>query len=145
MVKKIALKETQAPYSLSLDESQLAEGPVILEREGQPVAAVIPIAEYERFRAWKEEQAWRRKHKEHLQALRAEREAFLRLKPQLLKTHKGLFVAIHHGEVVDCDADNQELAKRVMTRFKDEVVYIHEVSEEPRVLELPSPELVRNA
>lgn len=26
MVKKIALKETQAPYSLSLDESQLMEG-----------------------------------------------------------------------------------------------------------------------
>jgi len=80
MVKRIALKETQALYSLSLDEAQLAEGPLILERQGQPVAAVIPIAEYERFRTWEGEQDGQRKREEQLRILDRERAAFLSLR-----------------------------------------------------------------
>ena len=39
--------------------------------------------------------------------------AFERMRPELLKTHRGLFVAIHHGAVFDSDADEWALAARI--------------------------------
>ena len=43
----------------------------------------------------------------------------------LLKTHKGKFVAIHNGEVVDCDDDDKALLKRVLGKYKP--VYVEQV------------------
>ncbi len=62
MPRTVTLKESQAPYNLSLDEITLGEETVILEREGQPVAAVVPFIEYEAFIVWRrqrEEEFWR--------------------------------------------------------------------------------------
>jgi antitoxin (DNA-binding transcriptional repressor) of toxin-antitoxin stability system len=56
MPRTLSLKETQAPYTLTLDEVTLAEETVIVEQEGRPVAAVVPIAEYEAFVAWRQRQ-----------------------------------------------------------------------------------------
>ncbi len=42
-----------------------------------------------------------------------ELDAFERLRPDLLKTHRGLFVAIHGGAVVDSDTDEFALAARI--------------------------------
>ena len=36
--------------------------------------------------------------------------AFLRLLPQLLVSHRGQYVAVHEGQVVDCDADDIRLS-----------------------------------
>lgn len=60
MVKKVILREPRAPYTLTVDDETLGHEPVILERDGQPVAALVPIAEYEAFRAWREalEESW---------------------------------------------------------------------------------------
>ena len=43
----------------------------------------------------------------------------------LLKTHKGKFVAIHNGEVVDCDDDDKALLRRVLGKYKP--VYVEQV------------------
>ncbi|MFQ6014513.1 MAG: hypothetical protein ACE5NP_03625 [Anaerolineae bacterium] len=53
-MKRVALKESHAPYTLAIEEEVLSRETFILERDGEPVAAVIPIAEYEAFRAWRE-------------------------------------------------------------------------------------------
>jgi hypothetical protein len=45
----------------------------------------------------------------------------------LLKTHKGKFVAIHNGEVVDCARDGKVLYHRVCNKYKP--VYIQQVLE----------------
>ena len=42
-------------YTLAVDEKTLHES-VVLERDGQPLAALVPIAEYEAFRAWQQAQ-----------------------------------------------------------------------------------------
>ena len=139
MVKTVTLKEAQATYSLSLDKADLKQGPLIVEHEGQPVAAIISIEDYRRLVARQDDDAWRR---EQLQRLEPNRTAFRRLLPELLKTHEGQFVAIYNGEVVDADTDNHELAKRIYSR-KLFPVYIQLVSERPRVIELPSPEEVQ--
>lgn len=53
-MKRVTLKESQAPYTLSTAEEVLTQEPLILERDGKPVAVVIPMAEYEAFQAWRE-------------------------------------------------------------------------------------------
>ena len=59
-MKKLILREPRAPYTLNVDDETLGHEPVILERDGKPVAALVPIAEYEAFRAWREalEEPW---------------------------------------------------------------------------------------
>jgi hypothetical protein len=39
-MKKVTLKEAQAPYTLAIDEEALKQEPVILERDGRPIAAL---------------------------------------------------------------------------------------------------------
>jgi len=57
MPRTVILKEAQAPYTLSLEEATLSQETVILEREGRPVAAVVPFDEYEAFATWRQRQA----------------------------------------------------------------------------------------
>ena len=52
-------------------------------------------------------------------------EAYDAMWKDLLKTHEGKFVAIHNGEVVDCDDDGKALLKRVIGKYKP--VYLQEV------------------
>jgi prevent-host-death family protein len=56
MPRTLILKETQAPYTLTLDEVTLGEETIIVERKGRPVAAVMPIAEYEAFVTGRQQQ-----------------------------------------------------------------------------------------
>jgi PHD/YefM family antitoxin component YafN of YafNO toxin-antitoxin module len=141
MSKTIIIRETQATYSVPIDEAALAEGPIIVERQGQPVAVIITPEEYRAFREWQDGQAWQ---EEQLRPLEPEREAFQRLLPELLKTHRGQFVAVHGGQVIDSDPDKEALARRVLVR-SCWPVYIQEVREQPRIYELPSPEVVWRA
>lgn len=52
-MKKVTLRESKAPYTLAVDDETLAQEPVILERDGRPMAVIVPLAEYEAFRAWR--------------------------------------------------------------------------------------------
>ena len=54
------LRETSPVYSVDVDEIQLARQPLIIERRGKPIAAVVSFDEYRRFSIWREEQAARR-------------------------------------------------------------------------------------
>jgi PHD/YefM family antitoxin component YafN of YafNO toxin-antitoxin module len=139
MSTTVTLNETQATYTLPFNESVLAEGPVFLERKGRRVAVIIRADEFEAFRMWRDSRSWQQKPLDRLQG---ERAAFQRLLPELLKTHRDQFVAIRDGCLVDADADESALARRVLAQG-DEPVYIQEVRAEPRVYELPSPEVVR--
>jgi len=136
------IKETHAIYALPFDENQLADHPVVLEHQGKPVAVVIAPEEYQAYREWRDADAWRRAE---LDKLRPGHEAFQRLLPELLRSHRDQFVAIHNGQVVGSDADNLALAQRVIARFGNEQVYIQKMCEQPRIFELPSPEEIPNA
>jgi PHD/YefM family antitoxin component YafN of YafNO toxin-antitoxin module len=149
MAKTLDIKEARAIYGLDLPgPEEVAEGPVVIRREGKPYAVAIPLDDYRRFQKWREEAEREAQIRDHDEALRQtqgeawekERAAFHRLKPQLLQTHKGLYVAIHGGQVVDADADNLVLARRVISKLKDMPFYLQLVSEEARTFEVPSPE-----
>ena len=141
MAKTVSLKEAQATYSLSLDKTDLAQGPLILEHEGEPVAAVVPIAEYREFEAWQEREAKTRPEPD--EAFERERAAFERLKPELLKTHRGKFVAVVNEQVVDMDTDRVKLVLRVYDRFGYRPIYVQRVEEYPPRRRLPSVWIAR--
>src|SRR5436190_23147806 len=60
-----------------------------------------------------------------------ERRAFLRLLPELLRTHRGQFVAVHDEQVVDSGDDPIALIKRVHARFGYVPIHVEEVAEQP--------------
>lgn len=59
-----------------------------------------------------------------------ERRAFFRLLPDLLKTHRGQYVAIHNEQVVGSGPDRLKLALEVQGRVRSGV-YVGHVIDEP--------------
>ena len=73
----------------------------------------------------------------------SEYRAFMRLLPELLKTHRGLHVAIHDGQVVDCDADDIALIKRVHAKVGYVPIHVGLVVESQPVSRIPHYREVR--
>jgi hypothetical protein len=63
-----------------------------------------------------------------------EYQAFRRLLPQLLATHRGKYVAIHEEQVVDSGDDKLALALRVLARVGNVDIHVGLVSEEPEAV-----------
>ncbi|SRR5579883_154202 len=57
--------------------------------------------------------------------------AFWRLLPELLKTHRGKYVAIHEEQVIDSGDDRRELIFRVLPKVGNVSIHVGYVSEEP--------------
>jgi hypothetical protein len=69
-----------------------------------------------------------------------ERQAFLRLRPSLLRSRPGRYVAIHQSKVVDSGKDKVALGLRVYTRSGYVPIYVGQVVAEPlRAVRIPSP------
>jgi hypothetical protein len=81
--------------------------------------------------------------RDRLAELRQEEAVFLRKLPQLLKSHRGEYVAVYRGRIVGHGPDDEKLAYQMYTRFGDVTFLIARVEEEPTVYELPSPEVER--
>ncbi|OAI38815.1 hypothetical protein AYO40_06360, partial [Planctomycetaceae bacterium SCGC AG-212-D15] len=67
----------------------------------------------------------------HLTKFQRERLAFFRMKPQLLATHKGKYVAIHEGQLVDSGDDKIAVAMRVYQKFGYLPILVTLVTDEP--------------
>ena len=72
-----------------------------------------------------------------LEAFERERQAFEHLKPELLRTYRGQWVAIYQGEVVEASKDRSQVLDSVYDRFGYVPVYVQLVEEHPRVYKLP--------
>jgi hypothetical protein len=141
-MKKLTLKETQAPYNISLDDALLTDEVVFLEKDGQPVAALVPMDEYTAFQAWREEEKRRQARQAEEAAIEREHAAFQRMLPELLKQYEGRVVAIYNGQVVDVGDDEGEVWKRTRQRLGQVPVYVDTVEYPPRVYDMPSVEVV---
>lgn len=141
-MKKISLKEAQAPYTLAIDEEALTQEPVILERDGQPIAALVPIAEYEAFRAWQQDETRHRRRQAQQEAFEQERAIFERMRPELLRTHLGKVVAIYQGRVVEVGDEVGETVEKVYDRFGYVPCYVQRVEETPRIYKFPHRKVI---
>ena len=149
-MKTLVIKETQAPYTLTLDEATLAEGPVTvlcIGSEGERVVGVlIPPEEYAAFRAWREAQQRPAQVRRAHEAFESEVAAFERLLPELLETYRGRVVAIHNGQVIEVGKTGEsvaEVAERVYNQIGYVPVYIQQVEETLRVRRISGPRLAQ--
>jgi hypothetical protein len=72
-----------------------------------------------------------------------ERRAFWRLLPELLKTHRGKYVAVHNGQVVESGDDEVALALRAYRQHGYVPIYVGLVTDEPpRVERIPTPRII---
>ncbi len=141
-IRKMTLHESQALYTLTADEETLHES-VVLERDGQPVAALVPIAEYDAFRTWKQAEERRRHRQAQMKAFEREQAAFERMKPELLRTHRGKVVAIYQSQVVQIGTDVAETLDAVYDQLGYVPCYVQRVEETPRVYKFPHRKVIR--
>jgi len=74
---------------------------------------------------------------------RREQQAFRRQLPELLKTHRDQYVAIHEGKVVEAGTDKLEVAGRAYARLGYVPIYVGLVTDQPApVLRVPSPRVL---
>lgn len=133
------LKEVNAPYTVRPDDEALGRETVIIRRNGEPIAAVVPYAEYQALLAL-------RPAPDSLAAesdpeFERNRAAFERLLPELLREHRGEWVAIVDERPVQFGPDFQSVIATVRERFGGRSVYIRPISEAPRVYQLGGPRL----
>lgn len=57
--------------------------------------------------------------------------AFQALLPELLKTHRGKYVAVHDGQVVASGEDELEVASRVWAKYGYVPIHVDLVTEQP--------------
>ncbi len=74
-----------------------------------------------------------------------ERRAFLRLLPSLLATHRGQYVAVHEGKVVESGPDLVPVALLAHQRYGNVPIYVDLVTDEPaRSVRISGPRLVQD-
>jgi hypothetical protein len=142
-MKTLTLKEAQAPYNVALDDVLLTDEVVILEKDGQPVAAVVPMAEYTAFQAWREAEKRRQARQAEEAAIEQEHAAFERMLPELLKQYPGQSVAIYKGQVVAVGDDKMDLWGQVRQKLGPVPVYVQVVEYPPRVYKMPHRKVIR--
>jgi hypothetical protein len=132
------LKEVNAPYTVNAEDEAVGRDTIVIRRNGEPIAVVLPFAEYEGLLAHQSAQ---------MAAIDPifdrERTAFQRLLPELLAAHRGEWVAIVNGQPVDFGPDFSSVIVRVRQRFGQRPVYVHEILERPRIYKISSPRVVR--
>jgi hypothetical protein len=66
-----------------------------------------------------------------------EYQAFCKLLPELLKTLKGKYVAIHDEKLVDSDSDDIALIQRVHAKYGYVPIHVEMVAEQPQIVRIP--------
>jgi len=136
-----ALREVNAPYTVNSEDEAIGRDTIIIRRNGEPVAVVVPYAEYVELLARPSAQP-----SEPVSGdpdFERERAAFRRLLPELLKAHRGEWVAIVNEQAVEFGPDFGSVILRVRERFGQRPVYVQEILEKPRVYKIGSPRVIR--
>ncbi|MEW5989604.1 MAG: hypothetical protein AB1791_23500 [Chloroflexota bacterium] len=140
-MRRVILKESQAPYVVTMDDEELGNEPLVLERNGRPVAVVIPFAEYTALRHQLDALPMPMEDGEPDSLIR-DRAAFKALKEQLLVSHPGQYVAFKDGQLVDADSDDRTLIGRLYRQYGVVPLYVKRVELQERIYHLPSPRVV---
>jgi len=141
-MEKIKLREAQASYTLTVDDKLLHHEAMIVEPDGRPVAMLVPMADYEAFRAWQQiskRSGWPKEQT----AFTQERGAFEKMLPELLRSYAGKVVAIYQGQVVEVGNEINETLDKVYDRFGYVPCYVQQVEAKPRVYKFPYRKVVR--
>ena len=136
-MKTLVLKETQAPYTLTLDEAALAEWPVQVLQGERTIGVFVPPEEYAAFRAWRKTRRRQSPTQQVHEEFERQVKAFERMRPELLIKYPDRVVAIHNGRVVEVGDSKTKVSEQVHQRLGDVIVYIQRVSEHSRIFKFP--------
>ena len=56
-MNKTRVAEARATYTLSVEEIETSDEPIVLQHHGRPVAVIISFGEYQRYKRWQAEWA----------------------------------------------------------------------------------------
>ncbi len=159
------LREVQAPYTVDPADEAVGREAILIRRDGEPVAVVVPMAgeavaetpitardgrlvaailpagEYRAYREWKSSRTPAPATND--EQFEREKAAFQRLLPELLEKYAGQWVAIVNEQVTDVGPDFSTVIQRTRARFGKRPVVVQQVLKEPRIYRLPSPRIVR--
>jgi hypothetical protein len=143
MARTLILKDRTAGYNALSELTEPVTEPLVIERNGQTLGVLISTEDYRRVApliAHEPASPW---IEEQTRLIKLEIEAYGRMKPELLKSHAGQWVAILDGELQDSDASESALVKRVHKRFGRRTMLIRQVLEQQPVYHMGGPTLVR--
>ncbi len=143
-MQKLILKEAQAPYQVALSDAPFMGEVVILEKNGQSVAAVVPMAEYDAFQAWRTAEERKQQRVQEESAIHREHQAFQQMLPLLLQQYPGRVVAIYQGEVIAVGNDRMEVWQRARQQTNGAPVYIQTVEYPAKVYKMPHRKVIRH-
>ena len=132
------LKEVSMPYTVSAEDEAIGRDTIVIRRNGEPIAVVLPFAEYEELLTHRTSQP-----SSINSIFERERAAFQRLLPELLESHRGEWVAIVDEQLVEFGSSFSSVIVRVRQRFGQRPVYVREILEQPRIYKISSPRVVR--
>ncbi|MFN8440948.1 MAG: DUF5678 domain-containing protein [Caldilineaceae bacterium] len=143
-MQTLILKESQAPYQVILEEPPAPGDVVVLEKNGQPVAAVVPMTEYLEFQSWRAIEQRKRNQQLEEAAIAREHRAFQQLLPQLLQQYPGRVVAIHDGKVIAVGDDRMEVWQRARQQMGNAPVDVQTVEAHPKVYKVTGRKVVHH-
>ncbi len=134
------LREVNAPYTVNADDEAIGRETIIIRRNGVPVAALVPFAEYQALPASLPQLT------PAVMDSQVEREwaAFQKLLPELLKTRRGQWVAIVDERPAQFGPDFQIVIVPIRKKFGQRPICVQDVLEQPRVHKILSPRVVRS-
>jgi len=138
-MKTIELCETRAAYAATIQDLVTSAEPVVIERDGKPVAVVVPYDLYQQLT--RAPQIEKKTISDEI--FERNRATYYAMKDELLKTHRGKWVAFHDGQFMDSDADDSALSERMHTKYGYGKLYIHLVEEPEHVYRVPTPFIPR--
>jgi hypothetical protein len=135
------IRETAVRYGIRPE----AHKPVVVERDGDVVYVAMKETDFQAVEQWLTQVDSTDDTTTQTDSLKAlfgdlwpEAEAYQQMLPQLLRTHKGHWVAIHDGKLLDSDVSHSALAERVLSISGS--LLIEQVQETfPREFEVWSP------
>ncbi len=136
------LKEVNAPYTVNPEDETIGRETVIIRRNGEPVAVLMPYTEYTELLARQDVPS--SAPISDNPGFERERAAFHHLLPELLKAHRGEWVAVVNEQAVEFGPDFGSVILRVRERFGQRPVYVQEILERPRVYKFGSPRVIRS-
>ncbi|HEY4688144.1 MAG TPA: DUF5678 domain-containing protein [Anaerolineae bacterium] len=123
-------------------EKLIIKEPVFIEADGQRIAVILPIEDYESLRA--QSQLPQTATDTASSGFEREKAAFQALKPELLKRYPGQFVAIVNGQVVEVGDDKIQVIDRVHERLGQVSMYVQQITDQPHVYYFPHRRVIRS-
>ncbi|MBI4739736.1 hypothetical protein HY772_09455, partial [Candidatus Woesearchaeota archaeon] len=123
------------------NDEALGRETLIVQRNGKPFVAVMPYAEYQQLIAVNTVAPLALSSDDPI--FERNRAAFQRQLPDLLKTHRGKWVAIVNEKVTVIGDSSAWVVEEVIRKLGNVRVYVQEVLETRRVYRISGPRVVR--